>query len=71
MIEPTEADIGRDVIYRADSPLPGETETGVITSFNAHSVFVRYAGKRQSQGTSREDLTWEFPTSRQKDHSHE
>lgn len=60
MIDPTEADIGRGVIYRADSKLLGERERGVITSFNAHAVFVRYTNGGTSAATSREDLTWEF-----------
>lgn len=61
MIHPTEKDIGRGVIYRADSKLLGEREAGVITGFNDRCVFVRYGGCRNSAATSREDLTWEFP----------
>lgn len=60
MINPTEADIGRGVIYRADSKLEGEREIGVITSFNDRCVFVRYGAKKNSEATSREDLAWEF-----------
>lgn len=59
MIDPTEADIGRGVIYRAASKLIGERERGVITSFNASAVFVRYTNGSTSAATSREDLTWE------------
>ena len=59
MIDPTEADIGRGVIYRAGSKLVGERERGVITSFNASAVFVRYTNGSTSAATSREDLTWE------------
>lgn len=63
MIDPTEKDIGRGVIYRRDSKLAGETEVGVVTSFHGRAIFVRYAGKRTSQCTSPEDLDWEFPQS--------
>lgn len=54
-IEPTEADIGRGVIYRGGA---GEMEQGYITSFNDHCVFVRYGIGCTSQATSREDLEW-------------
>lgn len=60
MIDPDEKDIGRGVIYRADSKLLGEREAGVITSFNERCVFVRYGDKRNAEATAREDLTWEF-----------
>jgi len=60
MINPTETDIGRKVIYLVDSPR-GEKEEGVITSFNPTAVFVRYGSKPTPQATSREDLTWAFP----------
>lgn len=52
MINPTENDIGRSVIYRGDG------DEGVITSFNAHLVFVRYGGSQRSMGTFRQDLDW-------------
>ena len=55
MIEPTERDIGRMVIYRSDPFNP--PEEGVITSFNDTCVFVRYRSLT-SQATSREDLEW-------------
>ena len=56
MIEPTEADIGRSVIYTG-GPKP---ERGVITSFNERYVFVRYGDPRPGEGlaTSRENLEW-------------
>lgn len=65
MIEPTEIDIGRAVIY-----VPGhakgdlghqDCESGYITSFNDHSVFVSYGthGIMTSEGTSRQDLYWD------------
>ena len=55
MIEPTKADIGRSVVYCADS---WEREQGVITSFNAAFVFVRYQGEQNSKATRRRDLDW-------------
>jgi hypothetical protein len=60
-IDPTENDIGRKVIYRPAHDPIGDAEEGVITSFNAHSVFVRYGDKTGSQGTDRRDLDWAFP----------
>ena len=59
MINPTEKDIGRQVIYQGGHP--DDREEGVITSFNDHSVFVRYGAKVQSQGTNRADLAWSHP----------
>lgn len=59
MINPTEKDIGRGVIYQGSHP-NAELEPGLITSFNDSAVFVRYDGKRHSQATGREDLRWEF-----------
>lgn len=56
MINPAEADIGRKVIYR-DLGGRGTIEEGVITSFNAHYVFVRYGGET-SAATCRGDLEW-------------
>ena len=41
MIEPTDNDIGRKVIYTGNRYPGGELEEGVITSFNSHIVFVR------------------------------
>lgn len=58
MIEPTEADIGRGVVYTGNRYPDGKLEDGEITSFNEHSVFVRYRGDRHSKGTAREDLEW-------------
>ena len=55
MIEPTEVDIGRNVIYRAEPfNLP---EEGVIDFFNDAYVFVKYAAS-MSRATKREDLEW-------------
>ena len=59
MIEPTEHDIGRSVIYTGNRYPGGKTESGVITSFNDYCIFVRYDGERHSKGTSRQDLEWE------------
>ena len=61
MVEPAENDIGRTVVYTGNRYPGGELERGIITSFNDHTVFVRYDGKLHSQGTSRNDLKWEFP----------
>ena len=62
MIDPTEQDIGRSVIY-----VPGhahddlhhkDCERGHITSFNDHCVFVRYGIGATSAGADRYDLYW-------------
>jgi hypothetical protein len=50
MIEPTEKDVDRAVLY-------GD-ERGVITSFDEKYVFVRYADDLGSKATRREDLRW-------------
>ena len=59
MIEPTEKDIGRKVIYTGN--YGGPDEEGVITSFNDRVVFVRYGAKIHSEATNRSDLKWAFP----------
>ena len=56
MIKPTEADIGRKVIYKDRSG--SKVEEGTITSFNDHCVFVRYGNGSTSAGTDRKDLEW-------------
>lgn len=56
MIEPTKADIGRRVIYLANHAT--DTETGIISSFNEHLVFVRYGEKAHPEGTHRGNLEW-------------
>lgn len=56
MIDPTERDIGRKVIYTGN--YGGSLEEGVITSFNNSYVFVRYGTKYTSEATSRSDLEW-------------
>lgn len=58
MIDPTEDDIGRSVIYRGGA---GEIEEGVITSFNSEFVFVRYKKQHPSapgQATDRRSLSF-------------
>lgn len=63
MIEPTKADIGRAVIYRAHGTSdPAFVEWGVITTFTKDFVFVRYGSDRHSKGTRREDLEWQPPS---------
>lgn len=63
MIEPTENDIGRTVLYHPGSGLTlGLPERGVITSFNATMVFVRYGADTGSKATKREHLHWEMPS---------
>ena len=54
-IDPTEADIGRRVVYRGYA---GEVEEGVITSFNNSVVFVRYGLGCTSAATRRDQLDW-------------
>ena len=58
MIKPTQADIGRTVLYTGNRYRGGKIEPGVITSFNEHAVFVRYGADTGSKATSREDLEW-------------
>ena len=60
MINPKQEDIGRGVVYKASYP-GAPNEDGVITSFNDHSVFVRYSKQHpgaNGQATRREDLRW-------------
>jgi len=58
VIEPTETDIGRKVVYTGNSYPGGKREEGVITSFNQDSIFVRYGGDVGSKATDRRDLEW-------------
>lgn len=55
MINPTEADIGRKVVYDR-----GYRQVGVITSLTENYVFVRYGSGSTSAATRREDLEWEI-----------
>lgn len=61
MIEPTEADIGRVVVYRPTHRRYERTvaEEGVITSFNDSYVFVRYGTYGTARATRRSDLEWQ------------
>ena len=60
MIDPTESDIGRKVVYNGDQRnYGGVAWAGVITSFNKAWVFVRYGPPgTTSQATARSDLEW-------------
>jgi hypothetical protein len=58
MIDPQASDIGRHVSYTGNRYPGGVIEVGVITSYNACSVFVRYGDEKHSKATSREDLEW-------------
>ena len=55
-INPTQADIGRQVVYRTAPRY--DAEEGVITSVNKTIVFVRYGSDVNSKATSRHDLDW-------------
>jgi len=57
MINLTEADVGRKVIYLGNRYPRGKSEEGIITSFNRQFVFVRY-GKPGSEATRRDDLEY-------------
>ena len=60
MVEPSENDIGRLVVYTGNRYPGGKLEEGIITSYNDHCVFVRYSGELHSKATSRKDLEWSF-----------
>lgn len=58
MIQPTEDDVGRRVVYREPGDFRGrKIDEGTLTSFNDHYAFVRYSGVT-SAATSFEDLEW-------------
>ena len=59
MINPTQDDIGRKVIYTGN--YGGPLEEGVITSFNEAAVFVRYGADYGAKATSHCDLKWAHP----------
>jgi hypothetical protein len=61
MIEPIDEDIGRSVVYTGNRYPGGKLEQGVITSINAHSIFVRYGSDFNSKATARKDLEWLSP----------
>lgn len=60
MIDPTQADVGRAVVYTPphDRGRPLAAEEGVITSFNKSFVFVRYGTYATPRATKRGDLEW-------------
>lgn len=62
MINPTEKDIGRRVVYipnHADGNYGHpDCKEGPITSMNEHFVFVRYGLGDTSAATKRENLIW-------------
>lgn len=60
MIEPTESDVGRRVVYRPRFA-GAVSEEGVVTSFNERYVFVRYGTQSTSAATLREELEWTNP----------
>jgi hypothetical protein len=62
MIEPTEDDIGRAVVYTGNRLPGGKLKEGVITSFHDRAVFVRYGADKHSKATSRADLEWVRPS---------
>ncbi len=62
MIDPTEQDIGRGVVY---TTYLGKGEDGAITSFSDQFVFVHYSDQHPSsfgKATRREDLEWLSPS---------
>jgi hypothetical protein len=61
VIDPTDKDIGRAVVYIGNRYPGGMPEEGVITSCNAAAVFVRYGADKTSKATSRADLEWMEP----------
>jgi hypothetical protein len=65
MIEPTEADIGRRVVYIGNNHSgrhPEWLEYGVITHTTNGLVFVRYDGEGHSKLTYGRDLEWQSPS---------
>ena len=69
MIEPTQEDIGRRVVYTGNRYPGGQldsiergcligVEYGVIKIVTPYTVFVTYEGEGHSKGTRREDLEW-------------
>lgn len=58
MIQPTQVDLGRHVIYRERGDHPGKKlEEGILTSFSDLYAFVRYGGVA-SAATNFDDLEW-------------
>lgn len=71
MIKPTPNDIDRLVLYTGNRYPGGKIEEGVITSFNANTVFVRYGVDKHAKGTSPQDLEWAFPSQPERNERHE
>jgi hypothetical protein len=58
MLQATEADIGRKVVYSERGDFPGKkVEEGVLSSFNETYAFARYSGV-SSAATDFADLEW-------------
>lgn len=56
MIDATESDIGRKVLYRGWG---GEIEEGVLTSFNSAYIFVRFGAGATSQACDNDErIEW-------------
>lgn len=56
MIDPTEQDIGRKVIYRGWG---GEIEEGVLTSYNSAYIFVRFGTNLTPQACDNDErIEW-------------
>ena len=60
MIEPTQNDIGRKVVYTGNRFPGGQREEGVIKSFNARAVFVRYGADEDAKATARREASVMF-----------
>lgn len=60
MINPTEDDIGRSVIFTGYTHPNAERPEGVLTSFNAVNGFVRF-GSGGSEACGLDCLEWTFP----------
>jgi len=59
MIDPTETDIGRKVIYTPSGDYPDKViEEGVLSSFNDSYVFVRFGGNVTAAACLRANLDW-------------
>lgn len=59
MINPTEADIGRSVIYVTNY---GTEEEGVLVSIKEYFVHVRYGNDLHCKATNKHQLRWKEGT---------
>lgn len=59
MIDPTDDDIGRAVLYVGNQRWGGTPQPGVVTSFNKYAVFVLYDYSATPRATFRGDLEWD------------